>query len=90
MKKLIYISVALSLITISLSTASAITQEELITARDTIQKTERTLRAMKRAVNIAIKGTFVNINLTSEQVEELKNRYINEKAKLQPLYGELP
>ena len=87
MKRIILV---LLLLTMFIPNAYAITQEQLEQAKVTIIEMEKSLRSMKIAVNIALRGNVLNLDLTAEQIDALVQRYIANKSELQTLYQELP
>lgn len=79
------------LIVVLLATpAFSITQEQLEEAKVTLRAMQKDLRVMSRAIDIAIRGKFSDIDLTAGQINELKNKYISTKADLQTKFSELP
>lgn len=89
MKKLIYGLIAVSLIMIPLSTF-AITPTQLEQAEDTLRQMDSKISVLRGYVQIAYRGTSEDITLTSTQIQDLKDKYLLEKAELVTLYNQLP
>lgn len=87
MKKILLVVV---LVLAMAGSAFALTQEELQEAKATLRQMERSLRTMKLAVNTALRGNILSLDLTAEQIQMLKDRYLTNKAELQTQYQELP
>ncbi len=89
MKKLIFL-IVLSLIAIPLSTAHAITTEELEGAEVTIRKVEQKLRMMKICINTARRGKSGLVDITAEQKQGLIDLYSTSKGEAETEWNELP
>ncbi len=72
------------------STAGAVTQEQLVQASKTLGRMNRKVRSIKRYVDIAQAGKSGIVTITAEQKQALVDLYMAEKSDLQTLYQELP
>ncbi len=89
MKKLIYVSIALSLMLV-LPFAFAIDQEELTDAIDTLYQMEHEVGELIDILNLAQQSNIREIILTPEQKQALRDAYDSKKGNLVTLYKELP
>jgi len=86
MKKLILIIICLIL----LIPCFAITPEQLEQADNILRQMDSKISVLRGYVQIAQRGTVEGITLTTEQKQELKNKYLTEKEELVNLYNQLP
>ena len=67
----------------------ALTQQDLINNKVKLNEMRAKINILMKALEIAIKGEIEGITLTTDQKTILKNIYINQKADLATLYGQL-
>ena len=87
MKKLIFTIFILTLLVLP---SFAITVEQLDQANEILTQMDRKIAQLRGYVQIARDGKVGEIILTAAQKQELKDRYLNEKAELVALYNQLP
>lgn len=87
MKKIVLI---LLFLTLMITSCFAITPEQLDQAEETLRQMDGKIAQLRGYVQRARSGMVEDITLTPEQKQELKNRYLNEKADLVDLYNQLP
>ena len=68
----------------------AITVEELNKAEYILTQMDNKIATLREYVQIARDGKIQGIILTATQKEELKQKYLTEKAELVTLYQQLP
>lgn len=87
MKKIIFTILILGLLVLP---TFAISIEELNQANEILTQMDSKIAQLRGYVQVAAQGKTGDITLTAEQREELKDKYLAEKAELVALYQQLP